>query len=133
MSFKPIFLFLIIFSFSVFSYAQDKPYKLIIFEGSDWCSNCIRFDKKILSQQIFKDSISEHNIVVERIDFPQRKTQDKSTQAYNSSVADRHNFKGIFPTILIVDASSKIVANIAYQNQDAITFTALITSKIPAN
>ena len=30
--------------------AQDSDYRLLVFEGSDWCANCRRLEKKVLSK-----------------------------------------------------------------------------------
>lgn len=125
---------LLFFCLSLFvygeSYAQTDDYKLIVFEGSDWCSNCIRFDKTILRDSTFSNFINENNIYIEHIDFPQRKKLDKTTQSYNASIAEKYNFKGVFPTVLLIVRNTNYVFSIDYSNQSSQEFIALIESNM---
>ena len=121
------------FLFSAFFIvAQEKPtdYKLVVFEGSDWCNNCIRFEKKVLSNKSFIHFTDVKKIEIERIDFPQRKKLDKEIKDYNASIAEKYNFQGVFPTILLVEQGSETVLKINYANQDTEEFISLLKSKI---
>ena len=40
--------------FGDFDDNADEPV-LLVFSGSDWCSNCIRFNKEVLSDSTFGD------------------------------------------------------------------------------
>lgn len=101
-------------------------YILYIFEGSDWCHNCIRLDKKILSTAKFTQFTEEQEITIEHIDFPQRKKLDEKTVAYNSEIAEKYNFQGIFPTLILVHSESGRTAMLSYVNEDVETFIAKI-------
>ena len=111
----------LLLSLAVFS--QDKAnYKLIVFEGSDWCSNCLRLERNVLSQASFTEYSSSVSLEIERIDFPQRNEQDEATRVYNAEVAEKYEFKGIFPTVLLVDNSNGEVHQIPYRKEDVDQF-----------
>ena len=52
--------------------AQEKPV-LIIFSGSDWCNNCLKLDKAVLSNQDVQALINEKFTLIEA-DFPRDDT-----------------------------------------------------------
>lgn len=101
-------------------------YVLYVFEGSDWCHNCIRLDKNVLSTTAFKEFTKEEEIIVEHIDFPQRKKLDKKTAAYNASIAEKYNFQGIFPTLILVHTESGKASIVKYANENVAAFIATI-------
>lgn len=112
--------------------AQDttNSYNLLVFEGSDWCANCIRFHKNIASDSVFFEFLTEKKIDLEFVDFPQRKSLDKSVKAYNASLAEKYNFKGVFPTIILIDRRTDEYSYLEYANQNPEEFIALIASKM---
>ena len=76
-------------------------FKLIVFQGSDWCEKCIAFENHVLRDTLFVEKLENWNIELEKIDFPQRKKLTKDIKKYNASVADKYEFDGSFPTILL--------------------------------
>lgn len=78
----------------------ENTYTLIVFEGSDWCSVCRKFEKEILKNSTVITYLQENNIKVKRIDFPQRKKMSKEQKEANKKYAEKYNFKGLFPTIV---------------------------------
>lgn len=92
---------------SSFRMVSDSAFRLLIFEGSDWCTNCRRLEQNILTQEVFKKFLAEHEIALEKIDFPQRKKLEKSVIAYNDSIATKYGFDGVFPTMLLINENSK--------------------------
>jgi hypothetical protein len=62
------------------------------------------------------------DISLERIDFPQRKAQSVSTKAYNSEMAEKYNFQGVFPTILLIETSTGEQTKLEYVGQNSIDF-----------
>lgn len=127
-------LILLLFVFCSFSLTSPEPaagrYKLILFEGSDWCVNCMRLEKNVLSDTAFIEFLELQQIEIERIDFPQRKKLDKKTQAYNASMAEKFDFKGIFPTIILVKAFSEEIIPLNYHDQNPRDFMQQIKSNI---
>ena len=94
-----------ILSLLSFLFTTDKhtnAYTLIVFEGSDWCVNCIRLEKNVLQTSAFKAYATQKMIAVKRVDFPQRKKLDPEIAAQNEKLADQYRFKGEFPTLLLI-------------------------------
>ena len=101
-----LFLILFVSVFNFTSIDTSPNLKLIIFEGSDWCVNCIQLEKNVLSDVAFIEFSQENEIEIERIDFPQRKKQDKETEKYNAEIAEKYKFDGTFPTVVLLDEES---------------------------
>ena len=112
-----------------FQATDQSKYKLIVFEGSDWCPNCRRLEKNILSDTSFLKQLEKMSVNIERIDFPQRKKLTKSIQEYNNSVADKYAFDGSFPTIILALNETMSFQKINYSNQT----TGEILSQIKSN
>ncbi|WP_430968611.1 hypothetical protein [Spongiimicrobium sp. 2-473A-2-J] len=131
---RPKFHLLLILVLLFFSFVplEDGPgtHKLILFEGSDWCINCIRLEKNVLSEEAFVNFMKRREIEIERIDFPQRKKLDPLTRDYNASMAEKYGFKGKFPTLLLVKSETGEVIRINYSDQGVSEFIAAIESKI---
>ena len=113
---------------SEFSPVNSKA-TLYVFTGSDWCVDCKRLEKNVLSDPAFKTSMKHNGINVEIIDFPQRKKLSPEVIKHNEAVADAYGFKGIFPT-LILSRSEKNYQPIGYNNEPAENFSAIILSKL---
>ena len=126
-----IILFVIVVTNTLFA---DNPiaFKLIVFEGSDWCPNCIHLEKKVLNDSVFIEFLHQNNIAIERIDFPQHKKLGKDKRLYNSQMAEKYSFVGSFPTILLVESNLDKTIELSYENQSINEFVRQIQSKIYA-
>ncbi len=113
-----------------FTPKNDVKYKLILFEGSDWCVNCIRLEKNVLTNAAFIDFMKKRNITFERIDFPQRKQLDEATQQYNAEMAEKYGFQGIFPTIILERSNSEQTQTLEYHDQSCSDFIAQLSSNL---
>lgn len=81
---------------------------LMLFSGSDWCVNCKRLDKKILSQQAFLDYAAKDFILLQ-VDFPRKKKGIPVSQLkQNEALAQTYNPNGTFPKIVIIKAGEAI-------------------------
>ncbi|TMU56756.1 thioredoxin fold domain-containing protein [Flagellimonas algicola] len=109
---------------------EESEYRLILFEGSDWCVNCIRLEKNVLSNAAFITYAENHGISIERIDFPQRKELDEATQLYNAEMAEKYNFQGIFPTLILEKADTKETLTLEYLDQSCSDFIAQLSSNL---
>jgi len=96
-----LFIFITVFNFT--SIDTSSHLKLIVFEGSDWCVNCIQLEKNVLSDVAFIEFSHKNEIEIERIDFPQRKKQAKEIEKYNAAMAEKYGFDGTFPTVFLMD------------------------------
>lgn len=115
---KLFFLFIIVTFFSSYTPFEEPKYKLIVFQGSDWCSNCIRLENNVLSNKIFIEELDKLNIKIEKIDFPQKKALPKEVIKYNKSIAEKCNFDGIFPTIYLSKIDSNTYQKILFSNKE---------------
>lgn len=89
---------------------------LLIFTGSDWCPNCRRLGKKILSDSTFI-SYTKNKLSIEFVDFPQHKKLDPQIVKKNKILSEKYHFQGIYPTILLLDSAGKVIGQIFYLNQ----------------
>ncbi|NND88989.1 MAG: hypothetical protein HKM28_07065 [Flavobacteriaceae bacterium] len=107
----------------------DSSYTLFIFEGSDWCHNCIRLEKNILSTSNFQEFIQTKKIELELIDFPQRKKLAADIIAYNARIAEQYQFKGVYPTLILVNRKSGQHVEIDYSNDDSTSLIAKLENQ----
>ncbi len=94
-------------------------FRLYIFEGSDWCPNCLRLDRQVLSSDKFMQGLLTNSIRLEKVDFPQRKKIEKETAVRNDSLATVYEFDGTFPTLILSRTDTLHYARIIYGNQSA--------------
>jgi thiamine biosynthesis lipoprotein len=85
-----------------------------VFAGSDWCANCIRFEKKILSTKEFL-SFADENIVILKADFPQRTPLSAPLQEQNASLAEKYNPNGVFPYLLLLSPGKSVLSYLSVQ------------------
>ena len=112
--------------------AFSKPARLLIFTGSDWCPNCRRLEKKILKDTLFIN-FARDNIRIEFVDFPQHVRQDPDVIARNKALAEKYNFMGVYPTILLLNAGDSLMGQIFYKNQSPEEFIEQIRLILPGN
>lgn len=105
-----------------------RPYSLLVFEGSDWCSNCKRLERRVLSDTAFAAFLQTQQIQLQRIDFPQQKKLSAATMRYNDSIASSFAFDGVYPAVFLVSPEGR--QRIFYGNQSAAEFIALLKSNM---
>ena len=118
---------------SAFSAAAeaDKPL-LLLFTGSDWCPNCLRLDRTILSSREFED-FARDRLILLTADFPQRKRQASGLTAQNEGLAQKYNPSGLFPTIVLFSPDGKKNTYIDYKNESPEEFIGALIAKINSN
>lgn len=111
---------------SLFLLNQPSPdeteLELIIFEGSDWCANCRKMEKYILSDSDFIEYLNQENINIIRVDFPQRKKMTKEQEKNNIAIAEKYNFEGVFPTVILSREEPFLFEKLTFKNQDTEEF-----------
>lgn len=91
---------------------SGKPV-LVDFTGSDWCGWCIRLKDEVFTKQSFVDGAPKDYVLLE-LDFPRRKPQAAAVRQKNETLAKKYGIRG-FPTILLLDASGKVLAKTGYR------------------
>jgi thioredoxin-related protein len=97
--------------------SDDPVFTLYIFEGSDWCVNCWRLEKTVLQDTSFRQQLEKLDVSIEKIDFPQKNQQPERTKQYNNSIAEKYDFDGSFPTLVIAKKGTASFQKIRYYNQ----------------
>jgi thioredoxin-related protein len=106
---------------SLFEHAKKENKTIFMhFSGSDWCANCIRFEKQVLNDSSFQQYLTE-NMIYLSVDFPQRNKQTTAEKKQNEALAEQYNPKGIFPAIVLISPQNSMVT-ILYQQETAMAF-----------
>jgi protein disulfide-isomerase len=93
--------------------AREKKLPILAdFSGSDWCGWCIKLDKEVFSQDIFKNWAKD-NVVLFLADFPRKNTQSEEIKKQNRALMDKYGVQG-FPTVLILDAEGNMLQQTGY-------------------
>ncbi len=94
--------------------AEKKLPILVNFSGSDWCEWCIRLDREVFEQQVFK-TYAAGNLVLFMADFPRDKVLSPALQKQNEALAEQYGIEGRIPTILLLDAAGRVLATTGYE------------------
>lgn len=89
-------------------------------------------EKKVLADTAFQAAMATAHILVERVDFPQRKRLSAEMVARNDSLAQHYQFEGVYPTLVIVPAGGGRYAKTAYHNESATVYASLILARLDA-
>jgi hypothetical protein len=104
-----------------FAFHERPPakYRLLVFEGSDWCANCRRLEKTILRDSTFLQGLETGSVELQRLDFPQRKKLSPETRKANETLAERYGFDGNFPCLVLSRTDTLLFRKIKFTNQPA--------------
>ena len=108
--------------------ATENNQKIIlIFQGSDWCAPCIKLDNEIWSSKEFK-AYAEENYVMLKADFPRRRKNKlaKEQQKHNEMLAENYNQDGLFPLVIVLDNTGKILGKTGYKKTSPKEYIAII-------
>lgn len=89
---------------------------LLVFSGSDWCVPCIKLEKELWEDEIFKTYAANH-LVLYRADFPKRKKNQLSAtlQEKHNTLAEQYNSNGYFPWVAVLSSSAEILGYFSYE------------------
>ncbi len=93
--------------------AELKRPVLINFTGSDWCIWCKKLAKEVFDTEAFQKYAAE-NLVLLKLDFPQKIKMSREEQAANQKLATQFGVEG-FPTIVLVNSDGKEIKRTGYQ------------------
>jgi thioredoxin-related protein len=96
---------------------ESNRYLLLDFSGSDWCGWCMKLDKEVFSQSVFREYAAA-NLVCVLLDFPRGHELKKSLKEQNEAMAKKYGVRG-FPTVLILSPSGELVRSTGYQEGGA--------------
>jgi thiol-disulfide isomerase/thioredoxin len=85
----------------------------MLFTGSDWCIWCKRLEGEILGTEQFRTFAAE-KLVLLKLDFPKSTEQTAELKAQNRALLKQYGVRG-FPTVIVLDASGKVVKEMGYQ------------------
>lgn len=109
--------------------SETKKPVLLVFAGSDWCAPCIRFEKKVMSENSFI-RFADENLVVLKADFPQRAKLPAALQQQNEKLAEEYNPKGVFPLFLLLGIDRSVLSTLDYTNESSPEFISEIKSRL---
>ncbi|MFV5693194.1 thioredoxin family protein [Flavobacterium sp. LT1R49] len=104
---------------------------LLVFSGSDWCGPCIKLDRNIWQSAEFKE-FAQNNLIIERADFPKKKQNQLAPELKkrNQELAEKYNKDGLFPLVVILDKTGKILGKTGFKNVSPQEYITLIKSFI---
>jgi len=93
---------------------------LMSFQGSDWCSNCKRLERKLFEDAAFQEFANE-NLVLLKVDFPMKKENrlSKDQTTHNELLAEEYNSDGVFPKVLLFNAKGELLGTLKYPQKEA--------------
>lgn len=97
--------------------SDHEQFELIVFVGSDWCTNCARLEKRILDKSDFKDYLREQHINLVVADFPQANLLPEKEMKRNALLAETYHFDGKYPGIVLSPVNSSDFRKISYGNE----------------
>lgn len=89
---------------------------ILVFQGSDWCAPCIKLDRDVWNTDLFKTYANDHYVMLQA-DFPRRKKNKLSQKqiAENVKLAEKYNKNGVFPFVVILDKTGKVLGETGYK------------------
>jgi protein disulfide-isomerase len=78
----------------------EKKMVFVYFTGSDWCAQCIKFDQEVAVTPEFS-RFAETNLVLVKLDFPNKKPQDAGLRTANEALKKRFKVEG-FPALILL-------------------------------
>jgi len=109
--------------------AEQNRNIVLVFQGSDWCTPCIKLDKEILSTETFQNYAKE-NFILLKADFPRKKKNKLSEedQQFSNQLAEKYNSEGLFPRVLVLDEIGSVLGQTGYEQLEPEAYIRLLAS-----
>jgi protein disulfide-isomerase len=91
---------------------ENKPI-LMLFTGSDWCPNCIQWEKEAFSKPEFLE-YAKTNLVLLLVDFPDKKPLPKAQERANNVLKEKYDSADEFPTVVMLDSNARQLGSFHY-------------------
>lgn len=90
--------------------ARDNHQQIVIvFSGSDWCANCIRYKTDVLDNAQFR-TYQNSTFLIYTADFPRKKNAlSKEVIKTNEALAEKYNPTGQFPFTVLIDENENLI------------------------
>ncbi len=107
--------------------AREGKNIVLCFSGSDWCIPCIKLEKTIWESKEFAAYSKDHFVLL-RADFPKKKANalPKEQQDQNDKLAESYNKQGMFPLVVVLNKSGKVLGTTSYKNVSPTEYIALL-------
>ncbi len=94
---------------------KERPI-VLVFQGSDWCTPCIKLDKEVWSTEAFRAYAAEHYVLL-KADFPRKKGNalPEAQIEANIELAKKYNKQGHFPLVVVLDSSGNVLGMSSYR------------------
>ncbi len=106
------------------AYAIDKKVPImLVFAGSDWCKPCMMLKADILHSTAF-EAYFPSKMAILYLDFPMQAKNKLPTELkkQNELLAEKYNKSGIFPAIVLINTTGKVLGNLKYTSQTPAVF-----------
>ncbi|MDO1511609.1 thioredoxin family protein [Maribacter confluentis] len=102
--------------------AKNLPI-VLVFQGSDWCTPCIKLDRSVWSTKEFREYANDHYVMLQA-DFPRKKSNALPIQQLNKNkaLAEKYNGNGIFPFVVVMDATGKVYGETSYKKLSPVEY-----------
>ena len=109
--------------------AKEGKNIVLCFSGSDWCIPCIKLEKTIWESKEFANYSQAHFVLL-RADFPKKKANalPREQQDQNDKLAESYNKQGMFPLVVLLNKSGKVLGTTSYKNISPTEYIALLHS-----
>lgn len=105
---------------------------ILVFQGSDWCTPCIKLNKNIWSSEEFVRYSKDHYILL-LADFPKKKANKLSVeqQEKNNRLFEKYNKTEAVPFVVVLDGNGKVQGTTGYKEISPSEYIGLLNSFIP--
>jgi len=95
---------------------ENKPV-LMLFSGSDWCSNCIRLETTVFGTSAFQE-YAKSKLILLKLDFPVKKKNKLSPEltTQNETLAEKYNKEGAFPSVILLNSHEEVIGTTGYKS-----------------
>lgn len=109
--------------------SKENKTIILVFQGSDWCTPCIKLDRAVWSTDVFKKYAEKHFVMLQA-DFPRKKknTLSKELQEKNNKLAERYNRHGYFPFVVVLDKNGKVLGETGFKRNTVEEYIKLLES-----